>query len=61
VLERAGAGAMGVVYSAYDPTLDRRVALKGLRAPRCAIRPARAAKPWPWRASATPTLCKSTT
>lgn len=28
VLERTGAGAMGVVYAAYDPTLDRKVALK---------------------------------
>ena len=32
ILERLGAGAMGVVYTAYDPKLDRRIALKLMRA-----------------------------
>jgi serine/threonine protein kinase len=31
VLERLGAGAMGVVYAAYDPQLDRKIAIKLLR------------------------------
>src|SRR5688572_5558494 len=31
VLGRVGAGAMGVVYAAYDPDLDRKIALKLLK------------------------------
>jgi len=30
VLSRIGAGAMGVVYAAYDPELDSKIALKVL-------------------------------
>ena len=32
ILECIGAGAMGVVYAAHDPELDRRIALKVIRA-----------------------------
>jgi serine/threonine protein kinase len=33
LLDRIGSGAMGTVFAAYDPRLDRKVAVKVLRAP----------------------------
>ena len=44
VLEKVGEGAMGVVYAAFDPQLDRRVALKLLTADRARDRLLREAR-----------------
>ncbi len=33
IIERVGAGGMGVVYAGYDPELDRKIALKLVRVP----------------------------
>ncbi|MBZ4413498.1 serine/threonine-protein kinase [Myxococcus sp. XM-1-1-1] len=43
VLERIGAGGMGVVYAAYDPSIDRRVGLKLVAATDQVLSEARAA------------------
>jgi eukaryotic-like serine/threonine-protein kinase len=37
ILELIGAGAMGMVYAAYDPRLDRKIALKLLRSEAAAV------------------------
>ncbi len=64
LLEHVGAGAMGVVYGAYDPELDRKIALKFLKSHGARPQGPRAADPrgpgagqaWP-----TPTSSPSTT
>jgi hypothetical protein len=44
VLDRIGSGGMGVVYSAFDPQLDRKIALKVLRAGRSTATDSRRAR-----------------
>jgi serine/threonine protein kinase len=36
ILDHIGTGAMGIVYAAYDPNLDRKIAVKLVRAPKSA-------------------------
>ncbi len=44
LLERIGAGGLGVVFAAYDPSLDRRVAIKLLQARALPVEDAEAAR-----------------
>ena len=58
VLSQLGAGAMGVVYAAYDPELDRKIGLKVLLPGNDR---ATYAKRKLWPNSRTPTSSRSTT